>query len=140
TDGTLPEGLTLDAERGILSGRPTQGGGFSFTVSVRDKDKSRMGRTFELLVVGGPDSNAPVITSVSYKTSKRKMTVSGNNFGSNPTVFVDGVAMPKVGQTAQDEPLIIKGLDLQTGPHVIVIQTSAGARSAPYTLIVNGKK
>lgn len=35
-DGTLPDGLTLNGTTGVLSGQPTTGGTFNFTVEVSD--------------------------------------------------------------------------------------------------------
>ncbi|MEP7292307.1 MAG: Ig domain-containing protein, partial [Chloroflexota bacterium] len=55
SDGTLPDGLTLDDESGILSGTPTAAGGFSFTVTAADGDDQTVERAYTLII------NAPTI-------------------------------------------------------------------------------
>ncbi|MCS7026039.1 MAG: Ig domain-containing protein [Bryobacteraceae bacterium] len=49
TGGTLPAGLSLSAA-GVLSGVPTTGGAFSFTVTVQDSANNSSQRTFNLFV------------------------------------------------------------------------------------------
>ncbi len=48
--GALPRGLALDAS-GLLSGIPTQGGAFNFTVTVADSSGQSATKAFSLLVV-----------------------------------------------------------------------------------------
>jgi len=40
TQGSLPDGLSLDADRGIISGKPTRPGAFNFSVKVKDADQN----------------------------------------------------------------------------------------------------
>ncbi len=48
---TLPPGLALASRTGILSGTPTQGGVFSFTVQVRDVQGAEVSRDYQLTVI-----------------------------------------------------------------------------------------
>jgi hypothetical protein len=40
TSGSMPPGLTLDASAGVISGTPTLGGAYSFTITVADSTSS----------------------------------------------------------------------------------------------------
>jgi len=51
--GSLPPSLALNSSTGVLSGAPTVGGVFSFTVEVADASGARVTRQFTLSVVGG---------------------------------------------------------------------------------------
>ena len=48
--GTLPDGLSLDADLGNLSGFPTTAGSMTFTVQVRSGDGPTASREFTLVV------------------------------------------------------------------------------------------
>ena len=50
--GALPKGITLDAATGVLSGKPTTGGTYSFTVTVKDAVSATVAKQFSLTVVG----------------------------------------------------------------------------------------
>lgn len=51
--GSLPSGLSLDNSSGVLSGRPSAAGAFSFTVGVTDQAGSSVTKDFSLTVSGG---------------------------------------------------------------------------------------
>ena len=48
--GTLPAGLTLNKTTGVLSGKPTASGAFSFTVKAVDKNKAAATKAFKLAI------------------------------------------------------------------------------------------
>lgn len=52
--GGLPPGLTLTPGTGLISGTPTQIGGFSFNISVADSAGGRLTRSLELLILPPP--------------------------------------------------------------------------------------
>lgn len=52
TAGSLPIPLFLSPVSGVLSGGPTQGGRFTFTIEVRDSQKAKATRDFTLSVQG----------------------------------------------------------------------------------------
>jgi hypothetical protein len=59
--GQLPPGLTLDAQSGVLGGKPTQRGEFEFSVTVRDAREQAATRAFVVIVdeSAGSESTAP---------------------------------------------------------------------------------
>jgi hypothetical protein len=78
-EGFLPPGLTLNAGTGVISGGPGQGGTFSFSVQVKDKE-ARIDRRALSIVVENP--LAPAITSFSPTSGKpgTSVTVTGARF------------------------------------------------------------
>ncbi|MFC7645284.1 Ig domain-containing protein [Streptosporangium lutulentum] len=78
TAGSLPPGLTLNTSTGQLSGTPTTGGTFSFTVRVVDAQNQSTTRTVSLLIVPPPTFTFPAVpsgrTGVAYSFP---LTVSG---------------------------------------------------------------
>jgi len=59
TAGGLPAGLSFDAAAGAITGTPTQGGAFAFTVQVADNNSVQATKQFKLTVT----SNLAITTS-----------------------------------------------------------------------------
>lgn len=53
TSGALPPDLVIASATGVLSGTPTTGGVFSFTVTATDADSVQVSKTYTLTVNGG---------------------------------------------------------------------------------------
>lgn len=79
SDGSLPSGLTLDNETGVLSGRPTTSGTqtYTFTISATDSDlPSRLGeQTYSLRVI------EELTLSASYQAGR-----VGESYDDTPTI------------------------------------------------------
>ncbi|HYQ86707.1 MAG TPA: HYR domain-containing protein [Bacteroidota bacterium] len=58
TTGTLPPGLSLDSLSGALTGGPTQGGSFTFTITARDTNRCTGQRSYTIVIT------CPVIAGV----------------------------------------------------------------------------
>ena len=50
-DGALPDGLELNADTGVISGTPTEGGTFNFTVEVSDAAEATATRELSLSII-----------------------------------------------------------------------------------------
>jgi hypothetical protein len=48
--GALPAGLLLNSSSGLISGTPTIGGTFTFTVTVTDSNSSRASQTYKMII------------------------------------------------------------------------------------------
>lgn len=64
TDGTLPEGLSLESETGVISGTPTTDGTATITVQVTDSNGRTATKNLSITIVAAPtittDSRLPV--------------------------------------------------------------------------------
>jgi hypothetical protein len=62
-DSTLPDGMELDLDNGVLSGRPTAGGDFTFTLHAQDTAADTIDGTFHIFIGGGIDATpTPTVT------------------------------------------------------------------------------
>ncbi len=110
TGGTLPPGLTFNATAGVISGKPTQDGPYSFTIKLSDFEnpKASVSATYSVVVgaaglqITSPDFLPNPSVGVPYTTS---LTATG---GMPPYFWSYGV---NTGQFLQ-EP---QGLTLSTG-------------------------
>ncbi len=64
TGGTVPDGLQIDPVTGVLSGTPTQGGAFSFSIRATDALADVVTGTFDVTIIedlcpSDPDKTAP---------------------------------------------------------------------------------
>jgi hypothetical protein len=91
-DGVLPIGLIFNSTTGLISGKPTQTGPFTFTIGARNdlfaNPTFRVVTRIVTLTVNAPDRLPPVITPVGAQTAYRgipfSLTASANN---GPTSF-----------------------------------------------------
>jgi hypothetical protein len=133
TSGQLPDGLSLDAGAGVLSGTPSVTGTFGITISVSDAASQVAPKTLQLLVVG--TDSVPQITGARYKAAGGKLLVRGAHFDSGATLTVDGSTVSIVVQS--DAAILCKGVSLAGGTHLVVVVNSNGVASSQFSLTLN---
>jgi uncharacterized protein (TIGR03437 family) len=112
--GALPQGLTLNASSGLISGAATSAGLASFTASVKDSAGVTAVQPFSITITAA--SSTFVITNSSFPNGvisqvyKQALTSSGGvvtPFNQNPSFQVSGGALP-------DGLKIVKAPDLSS--------------------------
>ncbi|MCC6363672.1 MAG: putative Ig domain-containing protein [Bryobacterales bacterium] len=132
--GTLPQGLTLSAGTGQISGTPAQSGTFPFTAQVRDSVGATASTPLSL-VVGGAGSLTILTASLPNATLNvlysQTLQVSG---GTGPYTWVVTEGALPVGLTLSGGTGVISGTPQTTvgSPYSFVIRVtdSAGASTS----------
>lgn len=92
TAGSLPPGLTIDPATGTISGTPTQGGPFMFTVQVQDSTNPSQTATFDLIIVILKIDTTSLLDGVTGVAYSQTVVATG---GTAPIAwFVSGGALP----------------------------------------------
>lgn len=89
SSGNLPNGLSL-SESGTISGTPSEGGDYNFTVSVVDASYCGGKRDYLLHI----ETQPPSISSVSKLSDPFRLKVTGSNFHSDLKVYIGGDENP----------------------------------------------
>ncbi|WP_172825510.1 putative Ig domain-containing protein [Geobacter sp. DSM 9736] len=76
TSGSLPDGLTLDGEAGVIAGTPLLTGSFTFTVLLADSNGSTVEKPLSIVVFPYP----PVVTTLSLAVA-----TTGEHYGQTLT-------------------------------------------------------
>jgi hypothetical protein len=100
TAGTLPPGLVLDADGGVLSGTPTHAGAYSFTIGVSDSEDPPVVSTDAASITVAPAStgtalDASLTTAIGGEPDTLTATVTSPIYPNGTVEFADnGVAIP----------------------------------------------
>jgi hypothetical protein len=131
TSGALPAGLSLNAATGTLSGTATEAGTFNVGITLRDAAAQSASGTIRIRVID--PATVPAIITAKYKSSKRKLTVTGERIVATATMLIDGV--PVTGNV-YDGLIVVKKLDLSVGRHELRIVNPDDVRSAVFVVTV----
>ncbi len=142
SSGALPNGLTLNATTGVISGTPTAAGTFNFTITATDSNGCPGSRPYSITMAGAP--GCPVIT-VNPATlppgiigTPYSQTVSATG-GTPPYTFtVSSGALPP-GLTLNATTGVISGTPTTAGQFNFTI-TATDANSCPgsrpYSIVI----
>ncbi|MBP1687830.1 MAG: hypothetical protein H6Q33_3973 [Deltaproteobacteria bacterium] len=86
--GSLPPGLSINPADGVLSGTPTAGGDYPFTLAVTDANNTSVSQAYSLHILG---AGAVQLGLAVQKVGSGSGTVAGNNIdcGSTCSLFLD---------------------------------------------------
>ena len=140
--GTLPDGMTLAANTGILSGTPTQEGSFRFAVKATNSTGFST-RQMTLVVAGSEYTVTKGANSEWTQGGDKGIDLSGSGKGSF-TVKVDGAAVPAGKYTASSDGSTItlkpEYLDtLAAGSHTVTLVYTDGSAKAKFTIKAKDK-
>ena len=140
--GTLPDGMTLAANTGILSGTPTQEGSFRFAVKATNSTGFST-RQMTLVVAGSQYSVTKGANSEWTQGGDKGIDFSGSGKGTF-TVKVDGaaVAAGKYTTSADGSTVTLKPEYLDTlaaGSHTVTLVYSDGSAKAKFTIKAKDK-
>jgi hypothetical protein len=122
--GALPDGLGLDPATGIISGSPTVGGTFSFTIRVTDNVSATDAKAFSLTIASPPP---PVITTASLPNGQvgvpyaTQLVVSG---GLGPFSWVVSSGSLPPGFSLNQASGIISGTPTSPSAPTFTVQVS----------------
>lgn len=140
--GTLPDGMTLAANTGILSGTPTQEGSFRFAVKATNSTGFST-RQMTLVVAGSEYTVTKGANSEWTQGGDKGIEFSGSGKGSF-TVKVDGaaVAAGKYTASADGSTVTLKPEYLDTlaaGSHTVTLVYGDGSAKAKFTIKAKDK-
>lgn len=140
--GTLPDGMTLAANTGILSGTPTQEGSFRFAVKATNSTGFST-RQMTLVVAGSEYSVTKGANSEWTQGGDKGIDFSGSGKGTF-TVKVDGaaVAAGKYTTSTDGSTVTLKPEYLDTlaaGSHTVTLVYSDGSAKAKFTIKAKDK-
>ena len=140
--GTLPDGMTLAANTGILSGTPTQEGSFRFAVKATNSTGFST-RQMTLVVAGSEYIVTKGANTEWTQGGDKGIELSGSGKGTF-TVKVDGAAVPAGKYTASADGSTVtlqpEYLDtLAAGSHTVTLVYSDGSAKAKFTIKAKDK-
>ncbi|MEO7653330.1 MAG: putative Ig domain-containing protein, partial [Bryobacteraceae bacterium] len=123
-EGSLPDGLTLDASSGVIGGIPTSGGSFSFSIQVSDAAGASSSRPFALNVETPPMPVLSVSSLPEVAEAAQQVLVDVSLGGTYPLPIEGSATMRFVPDPA-------------AGANDPAIQFSAGGRSVNFVIPAN---
>lgn len=129
TEGSLPAGLTLDENTGVISGTPTAQGTSNFTVTATNSGGSD---SEQLSITINAQTNVPV-TGVSLNTNTLNL-IEGDTDTLTATVEPDNATNKNVTWSSDDESVatVNDGVvtAVTTGTATITVTTEGGSKTA----------
>ena len=133
TAGTLPAGLNLNSSTGAVSGTPTAGGAFNFTVTATDSASATGARAYSLTVSAPTIAISPASLPAGTEFTAYSQTVSGSG-GTAPYSFaVTSGALPG-GLSLNTSTGVLSGTPTANGVfNFTITATDSSTGTGPYT-------
>ncbi|MGF6117332.1 carbon monoxide dehydrogenase subunit G, partial [Janthinobacterium lividum] len=134
--GALPAGLTLNASTGVLSGTPTAGGSFNFTVRATDSSTGSGpysgARAYSMTVAAPTISITPTVMPAMTAGVAYSQSISAAGGTATYSYAITGGSLPTGLSLAPDGTL--SGTPTAAGPfNFTVTGTDSSTGSGPYT-------
>lgn len=136
TAGTLPTGVTLNAETGVISGKPTVAASSTLTIKVTDDEGLQISKNIDLAVTA--TFNKPVVDPITFPTATIGATYSHTVTASNYPKTFTITGLPR-GLTYVAATGVISGRPSVSGAYQVQVRaTNTGGASVirPATLVV----
>ena len=142
--GELPAGLNLDAATGIVTGTPTNGGEYTFTIGCTVSGGQNNGQTATKVFTITIYNPAPTITSLDPNATTAGggpfvLTVNGTNFVTSSTVQWNGAGRTTAYVSATQLHVAIQATDIANvgSANIIVVNPEpGGGTSGPATFTI----
>lgn len=133
TSGALPAGLTLTSS-GVLSGTPTAGGTFNFTITATDANSFTASRAYSL-TIGAPTVTVnPAAAPAAQVTTAYSQTFSATG-GTAPYTYAVSTGSLPAGLSLNASTGVLSGTPTTLGSSTFTVQArdSSTGTGAPYT-------
>jgi len=132
TAGSLPAGMTLNTSTGALSGTPTAGGTFNFTVTAHDVGLSTGSQAYSLVVAAPVIVVSPTTLPAVTQNSAYSQTVTASGGTSTYTYAVTSGSLP-AGVTLSSAG-VLSGTPTASGTfNFQITATDSSTGTGPYT-------
>ncbi|RIJ70551.1 hypothetical protein D1871_18355 [Nakamurella silvestris] len=136
SSGSLPPGLSIDPDTGLISGSPTQAGVFTFTVKALNSDSSDLhDYTVEISAVNPTDGSTEPTSPTDGSTEPTDPTGTSTEATETETsTAATGTEEPTATSTEPSTTSQSSATSTSTGSTVVVLPTG-GSTSSPSTTV-----